>query len=265
MFTPQDHTFAICAYKDNPHLQETIDSLKGQTDPSNILLSTSTPSEFIEGICRKNDIEMHVNPTPGKAGDDWNYAFSCAKTPLVTLAHQDDFYEPIFTERTLAYANSNPGKTIILFTDYYEIRDGSKVMSNRLLKIKRKMLAPLRTRIGRNSKFIRSRILSFGDPICCPATTYVAASVGQNFFDTTYINSCDYKTFVDLSKLEGAFVYIPEPLLGHRIYAGSATSKNLADNIRKGEDAEILDEFWPKPFVKAINHFYAKSEDSNNL
>jgi len=30
-FKPQDHTFAICAYKESPYLRECIESLKKQT------------------------------------------------------------------------------------------------------------------------------------------------------------------------------------------------------------------------------------------
>ena len=38
-----DHTFAICAYKESPYLEECIKSLKNQTIKSNILIATSTP------------------------------------------------------------------------------------------------------------------------------------------------------------------------------------------------------------------------------
>jgi hypothetical protein len=41
-------------------------------------------------------------------------------------------------------------------------------------------------------------------------------------------------------------VYIPEILMGHRISEDSATTRNLANNIRQKEDLEIFEEFWPK-------------------
>ena len=42
-----DHTFAICAYKESPYLEECIKSLKNQTIKSNILIATSTPKELL--------------------------------------------------------------------------------------------------------------------------------------------------------------------------------------------------------------------------
>ena len=37
----KDHTFAICAYKESPFLQECIESLKKQTIATNIIMTTS--------------------------------------------------------------------------------------------------------------------------------------------------------------------------------------------------------------------------------
>lgn len=70
---------------------------------------------------------------------------------------------------------------------------------------------------------------------------------------------------MELAQKDGAYIYIPEKLLSHRIYPDSATSKNLGENIRKGEDLEILSEFWPKWIARFINYIYAFSEKSNNL
>lgn len=266
LYTAADHTFVICAYHDNPHLDNTICSLEGQTVESTIMLSTSTPSDYLASLCEKHGIRMVVNPHPHLAGDDWNYAYDAAQTALVTLAHQDDIYEPGFTERTLAYLNKRKHQdAIIAFTDYYELRNGQHVHSNKLLRIKRMMNGPLRWPGAATSRFIRRRALSVGDSICCPAVTFVKANAGDSIFDTTYINSCDYKTWVDLADKKGAFVYIPEHLMGHRIYEESATSRNLGENIRKKEDAQIIGMFWPAWIARIINNQYAKSEKSNEL
>ena len=90
-------------------------------------------------------------------------------------------------------------------------------------------------------------------------------NLGASPFDTTYKNSCDYKTWVDFARMDGRFVYVPEMLVGHRIYAESATSLNLGEDIRKGEDLEILSSLWPRPIAKLVNKVYALSEKSNAL
>ena len=51
-----NHTFAICAYKESPYLQECIDSLKSQTIKSNIIICTSTPCEYISDIGRTDNM-----------------------------------------------------------------------------------------------------------------------------------------------------------------------------------------------------------------
>ena len=48
-----NHTFAICAYKESPYLEECIESLINQTVKSNILIATATPSQYIDDIAAK--------------------------------------------------------------------------------------------------------------------------------------------------------------------------------------------------------------------
>lgn len=264
MYTSADHTFVICAYKENPHIEDTILSLKKQTVQTNIIMSTSTPSEFLENMCKKYEIPLYINPERKGAGADWNFGYQQAKTKLVTVAHQDDFYEPEYAREIIRHANLRED-AIIIYTDYYEFRIEEKVTSNKIMKIKRMMNAPLTKKRFYGSRFIRRFMLSIGDAICCPAVTYVKANAGESPFDTKYINSCDYKTLVDLAAKEGAFICIPRQLVAHRIYPESATTLNLSENIRQKEDFEIFCEFWPKPIARLINKVYATSEKSNEL
>ncbi len=266
MYQPEDHTFVVCAYKENPFLDSTVQTLVEQTVQGRILISTSTPNESILAVGEKHGVPVIVNPRPHLAGDDWNYGYDAADTPLVTIAHQDDYYDPRFLEEVLATLNNyEQGEVMLSFTDYFEMRNGARVDGNLLLNIKRLMNAPLKHSLLNRSRFVKKRVLSLGDSICCPAVTLVKSVLGPSIFDTTYKNSCDYKTWVDLAFGEGRFVYIPRKLVGHRIYEESATSLNLADDIRKAEDAEILSMLWPRPIARLINAVYALSEKSNQL
>ena len=266
MFTPSDHTFVICAYKDNPFLQDTIDSLKAQTALGNIILSTSTPSSYLEGICERNEIEMTVNPNPRSAGRDWNWGYDHAQTSLVTMAHQDDIYLPEYVEFFLERMNRyEAGDVSIAFSDYSELREGEVVTDNAILKVKRVMNWPFSHDLFNGSKFVQRRILAFGDSICCPAVMLNKTVVGNSPFDEEYINSCDYKTWIDLSSKPGRFVYINKPLLMHRIYAESATTRNLESNVRQVEDTEILSKLWPGPIGRVVYSVLSKSEKSNEL
>ena len=52
------HTFAVCAYGESPYLEECIESLKGQSIKSNILIATSTPNKYIKNIAEKYNVIM---------------------------------------------------------------------------------------------------------------------------------------------------------------------------------------------------------------
>lgn len=264
IYEADDHAFVVCAYKKNPYIKETIESLLAQTVPSRVVLSTSTPSDYLSDICQQYDIPMLINPRPHHAGDDWNYGYNHVEARLVTLAHQDDYYDSHYVERILYALNHYANDDIsIVYSDYFEIRNEGYVDSNTLLRVKRMMNTPFRFGIFNSRRFFKRIVLAFGCPICCPAVTLVKSNVGMSPFDTHYINSCDYKTWVDLANQPGRFVYIPDRLVGHRIYAGSATSKNIGDNIRRKEDEEILRAFWPRSVARFINRVYAMSEKSN--
>lgn len=266
MYTASDHTFVICAYKENPFLEQTVVSLKAQSALGSIILSTSTPNNYLEDICMKYDIEMVINRHPHLAGDDWNYGYDQAKTPLVTMAHQDDYYESVYLERCLEELNCYAATEVsLVFSDYYELRNNQEVRNNSLLKIKRVMNSPLAHRGVNGSIFLKRRVLSFGCSICCPSVLLVKPVAGSNVFNTTYKNSCDYQTWVDLASRRGRFVYISDQLMGHRIYEESATSKNLDEDIRRNEDLEILSKLWPAAIARGVNALYAKSEKSNQL
>ena len=54
------HIYAVCAYKESPYLEECIQSIRGQSVPSDILVSTSTPNAHIERICKKYDVPLYL-------------------------------------------------------------------------------------------------------------------------------------------------------------------------------------------------------------
>lgn len=264
MYKAEDLTFDVCAYGDNQNIPATIQSLQRQTVKAKIILSTSTPSEYLKGIAEKFGIDYFVNPERKGPGSDWNFGYAKADTRLVTIAHQDDLYEPEYAEQILKNANEAK-QPVILFTDYYELRNGMRVAENKILGVKRKMNAVFKNKALRGSHFWKRRVLSIGCPICCPSVTYNKDICGSAPFDTKYINSCDYQTFVNLIEKQGEFVYIPKLLVGHRISEDSATTRNLANNIRQEEDLEIFKEFWPNGIAEKLYGVYSSSEKSNDM
>lgn len=261
-YTYSDHTFAVCAYKESEYLEELLISLMNQTVKTNIIIATSTPNGHIQALAEKYSLRVFVNTGEKGIAGDWNFALRSAQTPLVTIAHQDDIYEPEYAEKILAVTNRTKDP-IIAFTHYAELRNGEKVYSNRLLQIKKILLIPMR--LSRNSIFLRRRSLSLGNAICCPAVTYVKQRVMDYPFEANFACSLDWAQWEKLSKLKGAFIYVDEALMCHRIHEESATSALIQDSRRSQEDYAMFRRFWPKPIATLLARFYSASEESNEL
>ncbi len=264
-YTPQDHTFAVCAYKESPYLEECLQSATSQTLPTNVIVSTSTPNEYIENAAKKFNVPLFVNKG-GVAGigADWNAAIEHAKTPLVTVTHQDDVYLPNYSRKMLAAVNSAE-TPLIFFTNYGEMREGTPHITdtNRLLEVKRKMLAPLQDGKNSTNKRTRRRILSLGSAICCPSVCICTTNVPTPLFNTNMKCSLDWDAWERTSRLSGAFLYDTEILMRHRIHIESQTTALIEDNTRGNEDLEMLKRFWPTPIAHIIYKVYSKSQKSN--
>lgn len=263
-YTANDHTWVLCAYGESPYLEECILSLKNQKVRSRIIITTSTPSEYISELAQKYKIPVFVNEGVKGIGGDWNYAYSMAETALITIAHQDDIYDECYTEHMIERMNASRDP-ILFFCDYYELRNGTKVHDNTNLKIKRILLLPLRVKALQNSRFVRRRVLSFGCSICCPSVTYVHQKTGDNIFSTTMKVSLDWDQWEKQSKKRGAFVYDTTPLMCHRVHENSATTKLIEDSSRSREDLEMFRRFWPDPIARILAKKYSASEKSNQI
>ena len=249
------HTFVICAYKESRYLEACIKSLKEQSVQSNIIVVTSTPNAFISGMADKYDLPYFVNDGEGGITQDWNFGYKCVReiyhSKYITIAHQDDVYEKEYLAAVLHYAKKT-SHPLIVFGDYFEIRNGERVVRNKILTVKRIMLLPLRPAWTWKLRWIRRRILSMGSPICCPSVTFAADHLPKVIFDNHYRACEDWEAWEKLSKLKGEFVYIPKMIMGHRIHEESETTAAIVDNKRTEEEFEMFCKFWPKGIAKLI-------------
>lgn len=255
-----NHTFVICAYKESEYLEEVINSLLKQTLKSNIMISTSTPNDYINKIAKKYDLEVFVNNGKTGIGADWNFAVSKAKTKYVTLAHQDDLYDSLYTEEVYNSVNKN-SDMIMAFTNHKEIRNGKVVKKNINLIIKSIMTFPIT--IFKRLKFFKKLILSFGNPISCPSVCLNTEVVGNRPFREDMNSNIDWGTWLDFANKKGSFVYLKKILVFHRVHSNSTTSECINENKRVKEDYEMFCRIWPKWFAKFIMIFYKHAQDAN--
>lgn len=259
------HTFVVLAYKESSYLEECIKSVLNQKYPSKVVIATSTPNEYIQNMADKYSLEVKVNPNPGKGiGYDFDFAVSCGETNLTTVAHQDDIYDYNYSDSVVKAYQKNP-TSLIVFSDYYEIRDEGNVYSNTNLKIKRILLLPMRNKSFSSRKFGKRLSLRFGNAICCPAVTFVKDKINtDDIFKCNFVCDVDWFAWEKLSLEDGKFTFVNKPLMGHRVHEESTTTEIINERIRTKEDLLMFQKFWPKFISKLINKFYVKAENSNN-
>lgn len=260
------HCFVVLAYKESEHLENCIQSVLHQKENSDVVIATSTPNEFISSMAQKYQLQVIENSQPGRGiGYDFDFARQCVNHELVTIAHQDDLYEKNYSHEVLQ-AYQKHQDALIIFSDYYEIRNQQQVHTNTNLKIKRVLLSLLRIQPLSGFKWIKQTSICFGNAICCPAVTFVNKNIDLNeVFVSDMKCNIDWLGWERISRKKGKFIYLKSHLMGHRVHEGSTTSEIIKDNIRTKEDFEMFSLFWPEWFVKKINKLYINSEKSNQL
>ena len=256
-----DHCFAIPAYKDSIYLEDCIKSILNQTTKSQVIICTSTPTVQNKKMAEKYGIPYFVNESGLKGiANDWNFALTSATTSLVTIAHQDDIYEPGFAE---AVTKSMDLKTQISFTNYSDIH-GDEIKTATINQIVKTLLVfPFLIKSSIQSKFIKKLILSIGDPICCPSVT-INKSLEPTFrFSEDYNCVLDWQAWYGLAQKEGFFLFINKRLMQHRVHEASETSNQIKMGKRRAEEESMLVKIWGKRIGKIIAWVYQLGQLEN--
>lgn len=253
-----EHTFAVCAYKDSPYLEECLKSLKGQTVPAEIILCTSTPSPYIRELAGRYGIPVYVREGASDIRDDWNFAYETARTRLVTIAHQDDCYHRDYARQVQACWRKWPDASVFT-TDCQVVRDGRPVPPGAVQFVKHVLRLPLRARRMADRTWVKRLPLLFGNPIICPSCTYDKEKTGEPLFTSPYKFALDWDTMWELAGRPGRFVCLERPLLRYRIHDGAATKACIEDHRRAEEEEAMFGKIWPKPVVRLLMRLYRKA------
>lgn len=260
------HSYVIPAFGDSPYLEECIQSLMHQTKKSSILITTSTPSQFIFEVAQKYQLEVRINPKGNKnIAGDWNFAYDQAQTPFVTLAHQDELFHPGYTEGVVRLIQQSTNKKIlIIFTDYREM------MGNTLRKqpsvhsrIKKLLLFPFLLKPNIASRRIKRAILSLGTPICCSSVTFHKELLKDFSFSDRFKVALDWHAWLALSEKKGNFSFINKKLIFHRIHPGSETYRQIQSGLRYEEELAIFTSIWGRAIAHLLMKFYALGHHIN--
>lgn len=255
------HSFVVPAYGESPYLEACIQSLLVQTVQSKVIITTSTPNAHIQAIAGKYQIPCISNQGKKGIAADWNFALDHAGTQLTTIAHQDDIYEPDFLEKVLAKTKSKTW--LIAFTDYYELLDGKIRRANANLIVKKILLLPFLLNSSIGSRFLKKSVLAVGDPISCPSVTFNLQALGNFHFSENMTCALDWQAWYQLAQQKGAFVFVNQKLMQHRIHAQSETTHQLQQGIRQAEERQLFEQIWGKTLGRWISKLYSMGHQSN--
>ncbi|MDO4277465.1 MAG: glycosyltransferase family 2 protein [Lachnoclostridium edouardi] len=252
------HTFAICAYGDSPYLEACMKSLVSQSVKTNIILCTSTPSQYIEKLAAQYKIPVYVRQGESDIQDDWNFAYDKADSPLVTIAHQDDMYGKDYVKTLLKYYGKYPDMTLFT-TDYVTVKERDLKGKKLVEWVKVILRLPLRNPKWNHFTWVKKAALMFGNSICCPACTYQKKILGDHLFQSEFRYTLDWDTLLSLAERKGRFICVERPLIYYRVHSGATTKKWIQNNKRSEEELAMFAKFWPKPAVQALEYFYKKA------
>jgi hypothetical protein len=252
-----DHSFVIPVYRAAPHLTALIESLRAQTGAcSEILLASSTPSADLAATAKRFALPLHINPQRIDIAADWNFALERAKTGLVTLAHQDDFFAPNYTVQLTAALRRHPA-ALLAFCDYSEHTVLAARPTNINLKIKRALRShAFGVRECISEVRGKMRLLSLGNPICCPSVMFNRSTLGDFQFPSGYKTNLDWMAWLELARRPGGFVYVRECLVSKGVHDDSETTASILNRAREREDRAIFEALWPRPVAAALAALY---------
>lgn len=260
------HTFVVTAYKESAYLESCIQSLLAQEPGSELIITTSTPSDFLSKLASQYGFKYIINESrEGGIANDWNFALRAAHTNLVTIVHQDDIYKANYRSQMLNAFRESKGKALIAFSDYEEIHNSHIRHSTLNFIIKKMLLFPFFLSSSISFNILKKFILSFGDPICCPSVTFNKSLIEGFEFSSDFKCALDWYAWYELAKKDGAFLFIDKKLVQHRIHHESATTAYLQTGVRIQEEKRILKMIWGTTIGSLISKFYSLGHRSNQV
>ncbi len=259
-----NHAFVIPAHGESPYLERCLESLHAQQTTSPVTIATRAATPGIMALARQYGASVRVNNQPQTGiGNDWNFALQCTDAAWVTLAHQDDVYDPDFSTLVIDAINRHDG-AILVTTAYRELVGDSVRKSSSLMVIK-KVLMELGFAGSELARipFAKQNTLRFGCAIGCPTATINMAKT-QLRFRTDLKNNLDWAAWLVLARAQGDFVYLRRPLMSHRIHQNSETTSGLDSGTRESEDRLLLRSFWPAAIADLIASTYGLAYRSNH-
>ena len=250
------HAFAVPAYGQSPHLRDCLASLRAQTTPSPVFISTSTPSPWLGEVAAEFGATLVEHGPNRGIGHDWNQAIAATPATWVTLAHQDDVYLPHFAVETMRCVEQQSHADLVM-TGYAELAYGHVRAWTPMLAVKR--LLQEQAFLGREAlsrRRSRRRLLALGCAIPCPTVT-LRRDRARGLFREDLKVDLDWDAWLRLADGPGDFARVRRLCMLHRIHADSETSDGVRAGVRAREDRAMFERLWPMPIARMLARLYA--------
>ena len=249
------HAFVVPAHGHAPWLERCLRSLLAQRRSSPVLVTTSTPTPQILAAARDCGVPVEVNPLAEGIASDWNFAYDAATAEWVTLAHQDDVYEPEYVQACLE-ATDRARDPLLVFTGVVEVAEDGRATANTRIK---QLIAKLSFagRAAITDGFSKQVLLGFGNPVPCSSVMLRKSRLPGFQFPSGWYSNLDWRAWLDIAEHKGAFVYVRSQLVHRTLHADAATSRYLAE--RSYEDSRMFRELWPGPVASVLKRLYSHS------
>lgn len=250
------HMFVLPAFGEPAWIERCLDSIERQTCRTRVLITTSTPNDYLTAIARRRRVPLVVNPVSRGIAADWNFALTHGEADWVSLAHQDDWYDPAYVELCLTTAEGVTDP-ILIFTDAQETVDGdSRAVVNS--RVKRTLAALAFQRSTAIESHARKKLLlAFGNPIPCPSVMINRRALRDFRFPDGWKSNLDWSAWLSLAAMPGAFVRVARPLVHRTLHAGATTTQALSH--RAAEDDRMFHQLWPVPIANVLSLVYGAS------
>lgn len=261
-FLPTNHTFAVCAYKENQFLEACVKSVVAQKEKTNVIICTPTPNDFIKAVAENYDLPLYVNPDPqADMQGSWNFALQTAQTDFVTVCHQDDYYDPDYYSTVKEYFSDD---LLYLHTNYKnaftDINGNTEIKASKNILFKRMIHFFFANRWQQESVFFKRWDLRFGNSVCCPTCTYNKKNLDAPLFISRFQHGVDWDLYIKLASRNGRVAYVKKPIAFKRIHADAQTKSDVMSGVRAKEDIELYSLLWPDFIARLLQrvllHFY---------
>lgn len=233
------HVFSVPCYGDSPYLEELIRSLLRQSLRAHIILVSAGDSAFLRELSARFGLPLYLREGKPCLRDDWNFAYEkgAELAELVTIAHQDDLYDPDYLKAVLHAFSLYPDMSLF-FCDCRTIDASGNVFSRRAEAVKRFLRLRLRNHERADRRSVKLSALRFGNGIICPSCCYRPSLCGTPLFQNSYRFIIDWDTFLRLSRRPGRFLSLEKPLLSYRVHGGAETARQIESHNREKEEEE---------------------------